>query len=461
MALQSISFTSKRHKNMDSPLVLEPSLLGFPNEVLLNVTHCLGQGGETKRFVNAVGPTSAKAIRYTYLNTNLDYLKYLHDLLAKDTSVKTRRIVSAGLKSWMEVNSHWRQCLDVFGGEEKVRGVLYDGAIRTKEGKELPASYTWPRRVIYDEAAAYDDDEDDDENSTRLKLFEWTQSGHTAITHEDNGLFQLKCSGDIKQNSAISIIVGVETARKIDLVSIPLHTLSYVSLKTSAEFTKVRLMNYYFAYFFLNPALAIDLGATSILECLVERKDVSPTSSSSCGITRFFGVPAQPLILSALIHEDSSAFKYLLSRPDFAVEANYRGQHPLNYLRHLKSCFRGDMVLPDISVLLRRLRTLLRRAKDLDWNSVDSRSNAKGTPLYELLFGSTRYNQVNHSYDDIDVALVDLYLSFGATNQWIASLLPDKTRHQRTVNKLLSAKTQFERDIIMRQHASAQHGSIE
>ena len=411
------------------------------------------------RFVDAVGPTSAKAIRYTYLNTNLDYLKYLHDLLAKDTRVKTRRVVSAGLKCWMEVNNRWRQCLDVFGGEEGVRGVLYGGTIQTKEGKELPASYMWPRKVIYDKAVA--DKDGDDEKSTRLKLFKRTQSGHTAITHEENGLFQLKCSDDIKEKKSESIIVGVETARKIDLVSIPLHTLSYVSLKTSDEFTKVRLMNYYFAYFFLNPALAIDVGATPILECLVERKEVSPNLSSSCGITRFVGVPTKPLILSALIHENSAAFKYLLSRPDFAVESNYRGQHPLNYLRHLKSCFRGDMALPDIPELLRRLCTLFRRAEDLDWNSVDSRSNAKGTPLYELLFGSTRYNQVNHSYDDIDVALVDLYLSFGATNQWIASLLPDKTRHQRTVNKLLSAKTQVERDIIMRQHASAQHGSIE
>ena len=140
-------------------------------------------------------------------------------------------------------------------------------------------------------------------------------------------------------------------------------------------------MNYYFAYFFLNPALAIDLGATSILECLVERKEVSPNSSSSCGITRFFGVGhAQPLILSALIHEDSSAFKYLLSRPDFVVESNYRGQHPLNFLRYLKSCFRGKMPLPDIPELLRRLRTLVRKAEDFEWNP-DSRLNAKGTPL--------------------------------------------------------------------------------
>ena len=114
------------------------------------------------------------------------------------------------------------------------------------------------------------------------------------------------------------------------------------------------------------------------------------------------------------------------------------------------------MVLPDIPELLRRLRTLLRRAEDLDWNSVDSRSNAKGTPLYELLFGSTSYNAVSHSYDDVDVALVDLYLSFGATNQWIASILPEKTRQQRTVNKLLSAQTQVERDVIMHQHAFAQ-----
>ena len=457
---------------MDSPLALEPSLhvLGLPTEVLVNVATCLGiQGGEMKRFVDAVGPSPAKAIRFTYLNTNLHYLQYLHDLLAKDTGVRTRRVVSAGLQSWMEVNNGWRHCLEVYGGEkEGIPGVVYDGTITPKDGKKLPASYTWPKKVIHDEAASDDDDnENENENeeedeSRRLKLFERTQSGHTAITHQDNRLFQLKRSGRI-EDDASSIIVGVETStRQIDLVSIPLHTLSYVSLETDEETTKVRLMNYYFAYFFLNPALTIDLGAISILEYLVGRKEVSPNSSSSCGITRFVGVPAQPLILSALIQEDSAAFKYLLSRPDFAVESSYRGQHSLNYLRHLKSCFRGDMALPDIPVLLRRLHTLLRRAKDLDLNSVDSRSNAKGTPLYELLFGSTKCNEVDHSYDDADVALVALYLSFGATNQWIASLLPDGTRQQRTVNKLLAAKkTQVERDAIMREHASAHHDSIE
>lgn len=434
------------------------SLLGLPTDVLVNVATCLGiQGGEMKRFVDAAGLPCAKAICSTYLNTNLAYLKYLHDLLADNSSAKTRRIVSAGLNSWMHVNSHWRDCLDVFGGEEGVRGVMYDGIIRPKEGKQLPSSYTWPRKVIYDEAAAPPDDEEEDENdeSTRLFLFERTQSGHTAITHQDNSLFQLKCSASTGEE-AVSIIVGIETARMIDLVSIPLHTLSYVSLKTSDGFTKVRLMDCHFAYFFLNPSIAIDLGATSILEYLVARKEVSPDSSSSCGITRFTGVPAQPLILSALVHEDSSAFKYLLSRPDFAGQSNIRGQHPLNYLRQLKSCFRGDMPLPDIPELLRRLRTLLRRVEELDLNSVDSMSNTKGTPLYELLFASTKYSKVDYSYDDVDVALVDLYLSFGATNQWIVSLLPDGTRQQRAVNKLLFATTQDERDAIMHQHASAQ-----
>ena len=443
---------------MDSPLALGPSLLGLPIEVLVNVATCLGiQGDEMRRFVHAVGPKLAKAIRCTYLNTNLIYLQYLHDLLARDTGVRTRRVVSAGLQSWMEVNNGWRHCLEVYGGEkEGIPGVVYDGAITPKDGKKLPASYTWPKKVIHDEAASDDDDNEneDEDESRRLKLFERTQSGHTAITHQDNSLLQLKCSGRI-EDDASSIIVGVETSsRQIDLVPIPLHTLSYVSLETDEETTKVRLMNYYFAYFFLNPALAIDLGATDILECLVGRKDVSPNSSSSCGITRFIGVPAQPLILSALIQEDSAAFKYLLSRPDFAVESNCRGQHSLNYLRNLKSCFRGDLALPDIPVLLRRLRTLLRRAKDLDLNSIDSVSATKGTPLYDLLFVSTKCNEINHSHDDVDVALVYLYLSFGATNRCIVSLLPDRTLQQRVVNELLAAKTQDERDAIMNEHSS-------
>eukprot|EP00563_Minutocellus_polymorphus_P001656 CAMPEP_0181042024 /NCGR_PEP_ID=MMETSP1070-20121207/11922_1 /TAXON_ID=265543 /ORGANISM="Minutocellus polymorphus, Strain NH13" /LENGTH=315 /DNA_ID=CAMNT_0023120195 /DNA_START=24 /DNA_END=968 /DNA_ORIENTATION=+ len=313
----------------------------------------------------------------------------------------------------------------------------------------------WPHKVIYEELHVGDDEDETDtlaKSSGRHKLLEETRSGHTAITHRDNSLFHVQCSSRDRfseEEDTSSIIVGAKSANHIDLVSLPLHTLSFVALQKDGTRKKVRLMNYYFAHFFLNASLAVDLGLADVLECLVEVKHVSPNSSSSVGIHHFAGTRFQPLILSALVHEDSSAFKYLLSRPRFEVKPDCM-LHALHCLRQLKSCWRGSIPLPSRSELVRRVRTLLRRGGEgLDMDSVNSSKHTHGTPLYELLFSSPNRMEENFSYDDVDVALVNLYLSFGATATYFTfHRIPDKTEHQQTVKKLLEAATQDERDVI-------------
>lgn len=458
---------------MESTLALEPSLLlDLPTEVLVTVATLLGiEGGEIKRLVDAVGPARATSIRTVYLHANLGYLKYLHDLLAGNTTQTSRgdrarrQIVSAGLTSWMEANPRWRHSLDVYSEEEGVHGVLYDSILLLKEGKKLPESYLWMKQVIYDEEG--DDDNDYENEPTdetgasnksreQLKVFEKTLSGHTAVTHRPNSLVEIKvpnCSGFIG-NDSNSVIVGVETLTLMDLVTTPFLTLFHVGLQKDGTAKKVRLMNYHFAHFFLNPALAIDLGAKRILQYLVEKKQLSPNSSSAVGINRFHGFRSQPLILFALVHEDSLAFRYLLSCPQFEVRSLFNHHHPLDYLVQLKSCFRGNITLPSLPDLLNRLRTLLRRAKGLDMDTANSLSNTTGTPLYDLLFASPNYGEVNHSYDDVDVALVDLYLSSGATTQHFSCNIPCRTEQQRIVAQLLAAATQKERDAIMAKRIS-------
>ena len=438
----------------------EPTLVGLPTKVLVTMANFLGlENGEMKRLVDAVGPQSAKAIQFTYLNANLTYLKYLHDLLAERSDRARCRVVSAGLRQWMVVNRRWRECLDAYGGGEGVRGVLYDAVIAAREGKELPKSMPWPHRVIHEES------EDDGDDDGRLKLFEQVRSGHTAATHLDNGLFRVKCSSrDLcSEEPTSSIIVGIKTTAHIDLVSLPFHTLSFLATEKD-DAKNVRLMNYYFAHFFLNASLAIDLGLAEILEHLLEVKKVSPNSSSSVGVHRFFrGKRCQPLFLSALVHgNDSSAFKYLLSRPNFGLKPE-PGRHPLHCLRQLKSSRRGGMPLPTLSTLVRRIRTLVRRVERLDMDSVNGTSltnwkRTDGTPLYDILFSDPDlFVEENFSYDDVDVALVNLYLSLGATTTHFSiNGIPDKTEHQRTVTKLLRAASQDERDVIMEEYETLQ-----
>ena len=443
----------------------EPTLVGLPTEVLVTVASFLDlKGGEMRRLADAVGPQPAKAIRFAYLNANLTYLKYLHDLLAERSDRARCRAVSAGLRQWIVVNRRWRECLDAYGGGVGVRGVLYDAVITAREGKELPKSMPWPHQVIYEESE-YDDGDDDDGGGGggdgRLKLFEQVRSGHIAATHLDNGLFRVKCSSrDLcGEEPTSSIIVGIKTIAQIDLVSLPLHTLSFLAAEKD-DAKNVRLMNYYFAHFFLNASLAIDLGLAEILEHLIEVKKVSPNSGSSVGIHRFFrGTRCQPLFLSALVHgNDSAAFKYLLSRPNFGLKPG-PGRHPLHCLRQLKSSRRGGIPLPSLSTLVRRIRTLVRRVERLDMDSVNcTRKSTIGTPLYDVLFSDQNLFLVEEeTYDDVDVALVNLYLSLGATTTHFSiDHIPDKTEHQRTVTKLLRAASQDERDDIMKEYETLQ-----
>ena len=437
-----------------------PTLVGLPTEVLVTVARFLDlKGGEMKRLVHAVGPQSAKAIQSAYLNANLAYLKYLHDLLAERSDRARCRAVAEGLRQWMEVNHRWRECLDIYGGGEGVRGVLYNAVITAREGKELPESMPWPHKVIQEESE--DDDDDDDNGDGRLKLFEQVSSGHIAVTHLDNGLFQVKCSPcDFRSEKATSsIIVGIKTTAHIDLVKLPLNTLSFFATQED-DAKKVRLMNYYFAHFFLNASLAIDLELMEILQHLVEVIKLSPNSGSSVGVHPF--PRCQPLFLSALVAEDSSAFKYLLSRPNFNLRPEV-GRHALHNLRQLKSSRRGSMPLPSLSTLVRRIRTLVKRVERLDMDSFKSAGattwkHTDGTPLYDILFSdSDLFVEENISYDDVDVALVNLYLSFGATTTHFSiEHIPDKTEHQRTVTKLLRAASQDERDAIMEEFESHQ-----
>ena len=437
----------------------ELTLVGLPTEVLVTVAKFLGlESGEMKRLADAVGQKSAKAIRSAYLHANLTYLKYLHDLLAERSDRARCRAVSAGLRQWMKANHRWRECLDAYGGGEGVRGVLYDAVITAREGKELPKSMPWPHRVIHEES-----ENDDGDGDGRLKLFEQVRSGHTAATHLDNGLFQVKCSSrDLcGEEPTSSIIVGIKTTAHIDLVCLPLHSLSFLATEKD-DAKNVRLMNYYFAHFFLNASLAIDLGLADILEHLIEVKKVSPNSGTSVGINPFPGPRCQPLFLSALVAEDSSAFKYLLSRPNFNLRPLV-GRHALYNLRQLKSSRRGSMPLPSLSTLVRRIRTLMRRVERLDMDSVNGPSLAtwkhtNGTPLYDILFSDPDlFVEEVFSYDDVDVALVNLYLSLGATTTHFSiDHIPDKSEHQRTVTKLLRAASQDERDVIMEEYETLQ-----
>ena len=121
------------------------------------------------------------------------------------------------------------------------------------------------------------------------------------------------------------------------------------------------------------------------------------------------------------------------------------------------------MPLPSLSTLVRRIRTLVKRVERLDMDSFKSAGattwkHTDGTPLYDILFSdSDLFVEDRFSYDDVDVTLVNLYLSFGATTtHFSVDRIPDKNEHQRTVMKLLRAASQDERDAIMEEFEAHQ-----
>lgn len=367
---------------MDDPSP-PPTLLDVPPAVI----------GKTARYLDIfedglmglcvlLGRNAANSIRYAYLKDNVKYLHYFDNLISHLTDSDNTRMKDEFsedardmLRQWMEVNVGWREaCKPYSNGESGISGVFEDAVLN---------------EIVTDEDEGLLDDNIGFIGTDNFDIKDLLVT--RLISRESNPTVEY----------VPSVVVGVDG---VDASMLPNEEVEEILLRRGSK-KRLRLMDTAFAYIFLNPSVAIDLGLLELLQFQIKDLGVNVNSQEFLGI-KF--QRSMPLIVHALAKPDSSLFQYLLS-----VEG-------IEFNPVLKYDEDGDDMSESRCTLLHRIHRIAKRdlGGKLDIHRIEALIRQRGVELeVRDFFNDTPLiciAKASNEMKKIDYELVKVYLEAGA-----------------------------------------------
>ena len=241
----------------------------------------------------------------------------------------------------------------------------------------------------------------------------------------------------------------------VDVTRMSFEETKKLILERSSRPKTLRVLHSVYWCFFLNPAIALDLGLLDILRNIVEQTDIDVNSSRCRGIEFDNGMP---LLVRALVHEDASMFEYLLSLEDIDLNPVihssfhlpiFNGMYiSLNRSKPMLHSLTQDIItdaLRDAELDVMRIKQILDQGRDADVTNAEDRHG--NTPLWNIVNSSSH----EKSFSRNDLMLAKCFLDSGASIDGIdlKDLLPNRRGYRGKMAALIEAKDRAARDQVI------------
>ena len=422
---------------------------------------CYSNGSEVMRLLlalSALHNTSktdtkiiSQTIRHWYLKGNVKYLReFLYApfcLMGMTPPPEIIEITSCAFRCWLEVNPGWKTALNPHG---------------SSEGKNLLLD-----QFISDNTLDLREPEQEVSDILSACAME-TGTGHLSMNPADASILELEKPVALFKDPFTpgSIIVGVDG---IDVRA--MHYDDVYNMIKEKEHCEIKTMPEFAEFFFLNAAVAIDLGCFALLRFLIEDVGID-CSREYCGIKFDYDSSwGTPLIVHCLGQPDTQIFEYFVSLD--AVELNpiiyqdvdddaddLKGPTLLHMMASYAPIFEDLQNMIEPAVLIQRLEILLQNEKV----NVNVENEHGRTPLFTLFrrMNKMNFDYRNHvlsntdgkkkfyRYKEIELRVAKALLDAGASTETVdVNVLPDREGHRGIMADLIEAKDKAARDIVI------------
>ena len=253
----------------------------------------------------------------------------------------------------------------------------------------------------------------------------------------------------LDEDYPFDVVIGIDGT---DVTSMPYDQVKELIMKRTGKEKKIRCLHSVFWCFFLNSAIAADLGLLDVLRNCVEQIGIDVNFVGRRGL-RFNNV-GMHLLTRALVNPDRRLFEYLMAQKSIKLnpEVNDNIFIPvfnnffitLNRSRPLLHSLTSDVILDALDTSgseldALRIKQLLDRP-EVDVNEEDRHGH---TPLWHIVNSGNKFTRN-------DLLIVKTFLDAGAETENIdLSELPDRRGYRGTLCKLIDAGSRPARDDII------------
>ena len=237
----------------------------------------------------------------------------------------------------------------------------------------------------------------------------------------------------------------------VDVSKMDFEETKDLILQRSSKPKTLRVLHSVYWCFFLNPAIALDLGLLDVLRNIVEHTNIDVNTSRSRGINFDNGMP---LLVRALVHPDARLFEYLLTIDGLDLNPTvdsslyipiFSGMYiTLNRSKPMLHALTKDIItdaLNDTDLDVMRIKQLLDKGSDV-MNAEDRHGN---TPLWHIV-----HTDSDESFSRNDLMLAKCFLDSGASTNGIdLTELPNRRGYRGKMASLIEAEDRAARDKVI------------
>lgn len=422
-----------------------PTFLDLPPEMIGRIaTYVDIFNGDLHNFVAVCGPPLSPIIKHAYMKDNANFLHYVGS--ADGRTARWRRdnfnsvLARDKLLQWMEVNDGWREAHKPPPPPSSSSSMA---GRSTSTAPPLP-----PIPSVQSEIILRPIESDADEATLEQEII--NGAGHLTFEALPPNLF-LGANGEIlEENYPFDVVIGVDG---VDVTKLSFEDTKALILKRGPKTKTLRCLHSVYWCFFLNPAIATDLGLIDVLRNIVEQVGVDVNNNRCRGIQFENGMP---LLVRALVHPDVRLFEYLLSlggidlNPEIHSSIHipiFNGMFiTLNRSKPLMHVLTKDIIidaLGEADLDVTRVKQLLDKRDNLT-NVEDRHGN---TPLWHIVHQTFNGND---SYSRNDLFLAKTFLDAGAATDRIElEELTNRRGYRGKMAALIEAKDRAARDNVI------------
>mmetsp|Transcript_33392 Transcript_33392/g.73242 ORF Transcript_33392/g.73242 Transcript_33392/m.73242 type:complete len:428 (+) Transcript_33392:283-1566(+) len=413
---------------MDSSSATTTSLLDLPPEVIARVSKFVDVfDNELHSFVSVCRPALARIIKKSYLRDSCHYLQFVGS--ADGHSARWRypdfdpELARDKLLQWMAVNDGWREAHLPSSGGAAIPSVQADIVLQPV---------------------------DSDGKEAMLDAELINGANHASFESFPPDLFRNVDGSFLEENYPFDVVIGVDG---VDVSKMDFEQTKELILQRTSKPKTLRVLHSVYWCFFLNPAIALDLGLVDVFRNIVERTNIDINTSRCRGI-QFDG--GMPLLVRALVHPDARLFEYLLTIDGLNLNPTidssihipiFSGMYiTLNSSKPMLHALTKDIItdaLYDADLDVMRIKQLLDKGSDVLLTNAEDRHG--NTPLWHIV-----HTDSDESFSRNDLLLAKCFLDSGASTDGIdLTELPNRRGYRGKMASLIEAKDRAARDKVI------------
>ena len=430
------------------------TITSLPSEILgriatfLDIFHHAASSanhrGDVSSFLSVVGRLqhAAPHIQRAYLTNSVHYLHFCgsRDGITPrwrndDFDVAHTR---NNLQLWMNINDGWRDAHKPYIAQRPIPNLHADIVLKP---------------IVTDEDADRLEEELLDASdhltfeSMPKALFRGAPS--TTSSGADNNGTNQTTTTTLPEDFPYDVVIRIDG---VDCTGMPYDEVKQLIMKRSDKEKKIRCLHSVFWCFFLNSAIATDLGLLDVLRNCIEQIGVDINFVGRRGLR--FNNSGMHLLTRALVHPDRRLFEYLLGQKGIKLNPEVTDHMyipvfnnffiTLNRSKPLLHSLTSDVILDalddsDSELDALRIKQLLDRA-EVDVNEEDRHGR---TALWHIVNSGNNFTRN-------DLMVVKTFLDAGAETESIdLTELPDRRGYRGKLCKLIEAGSRSARDDII------------